>query len=141
MMQIVWRYLLQHSLSWSEELARYLFVWVIALGAALALKSNSHIKLDLVVELLPRRMQLPLLWIGRVAMIVVWVVLAFATLDLLPVVNLQKSPALGLPMSWPYLSVLVGALLMLVFTLLDCIGHVKGSRLAPSKEDAGEDSR
>lgn len=33
-MQVIWRYVLQQSLSWSEELMRYLYVWATMLGAA-----------------------------------------------------------------------------------------------------------
>jgi TRAP-type C4-dicarboxylate transport system permease small subunit len=45
--QIVWRYIFNNSLSWSEELSRYLFAWLIFVGGALAIKEGSHIKVDL----------------------------------------------------------------------------------------------
>lgn len=45
-MQVVYRYVLADSLSWSEELARYMFIWSVAMGSALALKTRSHIGVE-----------------------------------------------------------------------------------------------
>lgn len=46
MMQIIWRYILEIPLPWSDEAARYLLVWVSLLAIALAFRDDSHIKLD-----------------------------------------------------------------------------------------------
>jgi len=46
LLQVVSRYLLDNSLTWTEELSRYLFAWIIFLGAALGLRDQSHIKVD-----------------------------------------------------------------------------------------------
>ena len=44
--QVVMRYVFQSSLYWSEELARYLFVWQTWLGASLAVREASHIRIE-----------------------------------------------------------------------------------------------
>jgi TRAP-type C4-dicarboxylate transport system permease small subunit len=46
MMQIIWRYILEVPLPWSDEAARYLLVWVSLLAIALAFRDDSHIRLD-----------------------------------------------------------------------------------------------
>jgi len=46
MMQIIWRYILEIPLPWSDEAARYLLVWVSLLAVALAFRDDSHIRLD-----------------------------------------------------------------------------------------------
>lgn len=46
MMQIIWRYVLELPLPWSEEAARYLLVWVSLLAIAMAFRNDSHIRLD-----------------------------------------------------------------------------------------------
>ena len=46
MMQIIWRYILEIPLPWSDEAARYLLVWVSLLAIALAFRCDSHIRLD-----------------------------------------------------------------------------------------------
>ena len=53
--QVVFRYVIGYSLYWSEELARYLFVWVSFLGSVVALERGVHIGMDVVVAKLPRR--------------------------------------------------------------------------------------
>ena len=49
-MQVITRYLLGFTFEWSEELARFLFVWAVFLGSALIMGEDGH----LAVELLPR---------------------------------------------------------------------------------------
>lgn len=46
--QVIARYVFNHSISWSEELARYLFVWMIWLGTSMATRTNSHITVDVI---------------------------------------------------------------------------------------------
>lgn len=49
-MQVIARKVFNTSLSWSEELARYIFIWQCWLGVSLAYKNNSHIRLDMIIE-------------------------------------------------------------------------------------------
>ena len=49
------RYLLNFVPSWSEEVPRYLLVWITYLGAALAVKFKEHISLDVFFNLMPLR--------------------------------------------------------------------------------------
>jgi len=48
-LQIIMRFVFNNSLSWSEEAAKYLFVWLIWLGTSIAARDNSHIALELVI--------------------------------------------------------------------------------------------
>ena len=43
-LQVIFRYVLQNSLDWSEEGARYLFVWTCYLGISYAMHSGSHLE-------------------------------------------------------------------------------------------------
>lgn len=43
-LQVFMRYVMQNSLSWSEELARYLFIWLIYIGISYGAKIMRHIK-------------------------------------------------------------------------------------------------
>lgn len=46
--QVIMRSVFNYSLSWSEELSRYIFIWQTWLGASTALKYNEHIKVELI---------------------------------------------------------------------------------------------
>lgn len=45
--QVVMRYIFNNSLSWSEELVRYIFIWQIWLGASVGAKNNDHIRIEI----------------------------------------------------------------------------------------------
>lgn len=58
--QVVFRYALNSPLTWSEELARYLFIWCAFLGWIVASRRQSHLAMTFVVDRLPRAGQLTL---------------------------------------------------------------------------------
>jgi TRAP-type C4-dicarboxylate transport system permease small subunit len=51
--QVVWRYVFNNPLTWSEELARYLFIWCAFLGWLIASRRGSHLAMTFVVDRLP----------------------------------------------------------------------------------------
>lgn len=56
--QVFMRYAMSASLSWSEELSRYLFIWLTYLGVAFAVRRDAHIRVTMLVSIFPPRLQL-----------------------------------------------------------------------------------
>ena len=56
-LQICTRYFLGVPLSWTEEVSRHLFVWLVFFGASGAIRDRSHIAVDLANTLLPARIR------------------------------------------------------------------------------------
>jgi TRAP-type C4-dicarboxylate transport system permease small subunit len=54
-LQVVMRYVFKHALSWSEELAILMFAWAALGGLALGVREGFHVRLTLVLDLLPGR--------------------------------------------------------------------------------------
>ncbi len=54
---VFFRYVLNDSLSWSDELVRYLFVWFSLVGSALVLREREHIRVEYFVEKFPPRLR------------------------------------------------------------------------------------
>lgn len=54
-MEIVSRYIFKHSFIWVEELARYLFIYFIFLGAGYGVSTHSHVTVDILVQKLPAK--------------------------------------------------------------------------------------
>jgi len=114
--QVISRYALHRSLSYTEELVRYFFVWATFLGAGAAFKRGRHLKLDIVVGRFPNR------WRRRSEGFVLGgILLLFAVVGIygLHIVRLQiatgqTTAALAMPAWWVGLSVPVGCALLIV---------------------------
>ncbi len=115
--QVLYRKVLDGAIPWSEELARYLFVWSAWLGAAVAIYRNAHFGVDFVVNFAPPAVK------KIIRFIVVLIGAAFFIIAIWKGFGLafdnwyQKSPAMRIPMTFPYLSVPVGSMFMLYFWL------------------------
>lgn len=110
--QVVFRYVIAAPLPWSEELARYCFVWIVFLGGAIGLSRGIHLGVDLFVNLLPSRLKLGMeaLSNGLIALFAASVV--YASLPVISINMLQRSPALGVQMSWIYIAIPVSMCLI-----------------------------
>lgn len=126
MLQVFCRFVLGNPLSWSEELARYAFVWITFLGAAVAYRHGGHIVVDTVVVLLPRRLQAALAWIVDALMVVALVVLLVQGMNIVEVNSNVEATMLEIPMSWVYASVPVSAALMLAYQVERTLLRLKG---------------
>ena len=114
--QVFCRYVLKESLSWSEELARYLMVWVTFIGASIGVKRGAHVGVEMLVTNLPKNVQTIFKYLGIVISIIFCIVVFVASLGVLQrqIVNHQISPAMRIPMWWAYAAVPAGAFLMTV---------------------------
>ncbi len=54
-LQVIMRYVFSNSLSWSEELGKFLFVWITWLGISLGERKGEHIKITMLTDRLPFR--------------------------------------------------------------------------------------
>ena len=53
--QVVMRYVFHSSLTWSEEMARYLFVWLVYFSVAYTAKKEAHIRIDAAINIYPKK--------------------------------------------------------------------------------------
>ncbi|WP_235287771.1 TRAP transporter small permease [Paenibacillus tarimensis] len=108
--QVLSRFVLNLSLGWSEEISRFLFVWLVYMSAAMAAKHRRHIRVELIDQFLPRGLSK---WVGLVSD-VLWiayaVVVAFLGFNIMQMImgHGQLSPAAQLPMGWIYFIIPVG---------------------------------
>ncbi len=100
--QVISRYLFASSLSWSEELGRYIFVWITFLGMAAAFQSKAHIALDFLLTLLPARPSRALNVFNALLVAIVGAALVVGGASLIKFGLNQRSAALGLPMYYVY---------------------------------------
>lgn len=121
--QVFMRYVMNDSLAWSEELARYAFIWATYIGVACAVKRNAHICVEAAVN------SLPSLYRHYAAILAHLLFIVFALMVMKEGYALtmkifsfgQKSSSLGIPMGWIYLAPTVGFSLT-ILRLLQRIG-------------------
>jgi len=111
---VISRYVFQHSLIWSDELASILFLWLAMIGSVIALRREEHMRLTIVLAKVAPTTRLRLESISMwVVTIFLMLMLAYSyeyTIDQMIVVT----PALGLPDSVRTAALPAGALLMLI---------------------------
>ena len=111
---VFFRYILLSPLTWSEEVGRYVMIWLGFLAASIAVRQGLHVGLDFVVQWVPPGVAAWLRGLARAVMagfLLVVMVYGFVL-----VTNLwdQYSPVMNIRMTWPYLAIPMGSLLMLV---------------------------
>jgi TRAP-type C4-dicarboxylate transport system permease small subunit len=113
--QVFWRFVLQDPPSWTEELARYTFVWITFLGAAVAYRHGSHIVVDTMLYLLPIRARAALAWVVDALVAIALVTLLVKGLKILEPTSTVRATMLQIPMSYIYAAIPVSAGLMLTY--------------------------
>lgn len=142
-LQVVFRYFVNQPLHWTEETARFLFIWVALLGAAMAFKDRTHFSISMFTNPLPapaRRGVEVLVALGTT-----WLLglMMREGLYVAQLNHIQESPAIGVPMSIPYMAIPVGSLLGVAFVWLDVCIHWNIPREASdaNAEDVAAGSR
>lgn len=126
--QVASRYLFNHSLFWSEEVARYLLVWLTFLGAGAAYYRRAHPGIDLLADRIGpglRRIKavvVHLVCLG-LFLVMIWQGVVFSHF-----VRLQISPALSLPMWLVVMAVPVGGAILACHCLLFLLQDLGGDR-------------
>lgn len=112
--QVWYRFVLNDPLAWSEEMARYLFVWISFIGSAVGVRMNVHLGIDLIEKFLTPALYKILSVVVNLLIQIFLVVVLIWGIKILGVVRFQTSASMGIPMIYPYLAVPVGAALMLL---------------------------
>ena len=113
-LQVVLRYLGLAGIDGLEEVPRFLFVWLVMIGAASAMQRGQHTVLDYFVNRLGPRSRALMLAFTNAVGIVLFLYLIKLSLVLVPNAQLQTSAGLGLPLGWVYAAVPVGAVLIVL---------------------------
>jgi TRAP-type C4-dicarboxylate transport system permease small subunit len=129
--QVFSRYALNHSFFWSEELARFLLVWLTFLGASAAYRRRVHAGIDVVYKRFPawgRKASRLTVHLGALtfAGIMIWYGTAFAWF-----VRLQISPALLLPKWIPHSIIPIAGAVLFIHALAFLAAEVLGNEEKP----------
>ncbi|UUX50967.1 TRAP transporter small permease [Nisaea acidiphila] len=112
---VVFRFVIESSLAFPDELIRYLFVWMIFLGSAVAFRRNMHAAIGLVVSSLPTVLRRGALILSSLLSGVFFAMLFYYGVGLTVRVQEQISPALEISMSWVYGAIPAGMAFLIVY--------------------------
>jgi TRAP-type C4-dicarboxylate transport system permease small subunit len=131
---VVFRYVLQSSLFWGDEFLRYLSVWLVFLGAALATRHRALITVDIFTQPLPYRLREYAA--AGVAAVSSLFLVGFASIS----VELVRrsvgavSASMAIPLEYMYLVFPIGLGLMAINMVRTMIGHLVAARGIPPDE-------
>lgn len=139
--QVIFRYVLNDSITWSEELARYIFIWMIWLGTSVSMKQKEHIRMDMLMNAVHGKGKLVLDLVSGIIMLAFCIFLVKYGWDLVASMMSRgnKSVALRLPMwivysSLPFSQLIVA--LRLIGSIVSDAGKLFGHQTSGEEESA-----
>ena len=118
-LQVFCRYVLDASLSWSEELSRYLMIWTAMLGAVAVLDETDFVSFRWIVNLMSPRMQNIFRVLMILSSLVFLCIMEWYGIKLAIHNMKQLSPALYMPIGWVYAAMPAGCLLIAIRLIIE----------------------
>lgn len=120
--QVITRYCFHYSMPWSEELLRALFVWSSCLGISLGFKTRSHLGVDAIVNVLPKKVKKVISFLSYIVIILFCIFIIYYSIQISAkqYVTVQKTIAMRLPIFYISAALPVGFTLT-VFRVLQII--------------------
>ena len=137
-LQVVMRYVFSNSLSWSEEMARFIFLWLSWIGASYAVKERIHFRVEMFANMIHGTARKYF----ECLILIIWFIFSlfltsYGTELLLFLHDSgQFSAAMEIPMTLPYASVPVGCGLMSIRLLIEIYKIFRGDTAVNSTEKA-----
>lgn len=125
MIQVIARYALPWSPHWTEELARFCFIYMVSLGAGLAVKDRSYVNVTTFLHKIKGRTRV---YIDTLILIGIMLLMAFMfyySFPLLDIVSLQSSAALQINMALIYFSMTCMSFLVFIYCLVQLVAYFK----------------
>ena len=123
--QVVARYGFKNSITWSEELGRFIFVYMSFIGMAVAIKQKKHVALDLLLRKVGPRARQIISIINNILLIVLAIAIFWSGYKMSGMAMRQISSAMKLSMGYIYLVIPISGLLMLYYVCQQMIKDLK----------------
>jgi TRAP-type C4-dicarboxylate transport system permease small subunit len=122
-LQVFFRYILNHSLFWSEELARFMLVWLSFLGASTAYKRGLHPGVDLLTAGLPASLRDACSHLVHIVSLLFFIAMIIYGVQFAFFIRAQISPALYLP-KWTIFAIIPASGLILA---IHCLAFISAA--------------
>ncbi|MDR1708603.1 MAG: TRAP transporter small permease [Candidatus Accumulibacter sp.] len=116
---VVLRYFFNDGLDWADEAARYLFIWLIFLGAIVASRENAHLGVDMLVRRISVANRRRLFILNNVLILITMALCADGTFRLTLLTVDQVSASIRMPLAFVYVSGFVCSAGMILIALIN----------------------
>lgn len=123
--QVITRYVFNYTPSFGEELARYLFVWVVFLSLPLVAKYGGHMAIETLTSRVHGATLKFLNIMADLFTIVFLCIMVWCGIEMVMRTSYQTSPAMMIPMSWVYSVIPFGCAVMLLYVVINLINVLK----------------
>lgn len=124
---VVFRFI-KKPLVWAEEYALISMVWLTFIGASIAYEASSHLAVDLLLLILPKKESKYLELITEFIVLPFFIALIIGGVIMVNTTKSSITPALNISVAFQYLPALVGGLIMLMFNIEKIITKIKDLR-------------
>jgi TRAP-type C4-dicarboxylate transport system permease small subunit len=125
LLQVIMRYIFGKPLLWSEEVARYLFVYFSLIGISYAIRENCHIRMVAVVNLLPAKVQTIISIVINLILAVLFLWIAPQSIPFLKTQMAINATATEIPMFFVYIVLPIGFIMSGIRLILKSIEDIK----------------
>lgn len=123
--QVISRYVFHKAITWMEEAATILFVWMIYLGVSAAVTRRKHLRIDFVLDLVPFKIKRAMLIASNIIFAAFNIYISVIMANVIKLLGTSKTTMLRLPQALVYGIIPVGILLSVVRLGQDCIRLMK----------------
>jgi TRAP-type C4-dicarboxylate transport system permease small subunit len=125
-LQVLIRFVFKYPLPWTEEVARIAFVYCIFVGATIAVREKSHLNVDFLLVVLPKKIARALVFLGSLLVGVFLVFVTWQGILLVRATGVQMTPVMQVPFRHLYLILPVSGALMLLYLVSNMLDLIRG---------------
>ncbi|AZQ67956.1 TRAP transporter small permease [Silicimonas algicola] len=137
LLQVVSRMIFKYPFAWPEELAGFLFTWLIFLGASVAYRSGSMIGIDWLVQMLPTRARAVINTLTSLLMIMLLMFLVWKGVETTLKSANSQTTVLRFSWAWVYAAFPVGFSFLLASITLDFLANPKSANTGILEDESG----
>ena len=121
--QVISRYVFSKAITWTEELSTIAMVWAVYIGAAIAVRKLFHIRILVLIRLMPRPLALITVIIGDILFLLFCALMLRFGLEYLTLLWQREfvSPSLGIDQKYPHSIILIAYALIVLHTVVNYV--------------------
>lgn len=124
-LNVVLRTFFNAGLTWSEELARYLFVYVTYIGAISAMRANAHLGVDTLISRMKPQVQMVMYIVSQTIIAILMIILVWGSEKMVAQNTASRTAALGIPYSVLYFAGIITGVAIAIMAVINIVHALK----------------